>query len=247
MKIEEILAKSILSTSRVFDYALNPYIGCAHGCSYCYARFMKRFTGHKEKWGEFIDVKINAPELLVLEIKRKRIGRVWMSGISDPYQPIEERYELTRRCLEILVEHDWPITIQTKSPLVSRDLELLKKSKKIEVCFTITTVDERIRKIFESNAPSIEKRINALARLHSEGIRTQVMIAPLLPGAEELAKELKGKVDSVIIDRMNYHYGDWVYRKYKIEWAKKEEFFSKRGEELRMLFENEKIPCHLLF
>lgn len=247
MKIKEILAKNILSKSKVFDYTLNPYIGCEHGCSYCYARFMKRFTGHKEDWGEFVDVKINAPGLLDKEIKKKKAGRVWISGICDPYQPIEGKYELTRKCLEILLGHDWPVTIQTKSPLVLRDLGLLKKSKKIEVCFTITTADEKIRKIFEVGAPSVEKRLNALARLHSEGIRTQAMIAPILPGAEGLVNKLKGKVDYVIIDRMNYHYADWVYRKYRIEWARKEEFFIKKGEELRRLFEKEKIPCQLVF
>jgi DNA repair photolyase len=247
MKIKEILAKNILSRSKVYEYTLNPYIGCGHGCSYCYARFMKRFTDHKEDWGKFIDVKINAPELLDKEIKKKVAKRVWISGVCDPYQPIEGKYGLTRRCLEILIENDWPVTIQTKSPLVLRDLELLKRSNKIEVCLTITTIDEKIRRIFEPFAPSIEKRVNALARLHSEGIRTQVMIAPILPGAEGLVNELKGKVDSVIIDRMNYHYGDWVYRKYKIEWARKEEFFIKQGEELKRLFEREKIPCHLLF
>jgi DNA repair photolyase len=149
MKIKEILAKNILSKSKVYDYTLNPYIGCEHGCSYCYARFMKRFTGHKEDWGEFVDVKINAPELLDKEIKKKKTGRVWISGICDPYQPIEEKYELTRKFLEILLKHDWPVTIQTKSPLILRDIGLLKKLRKIEVCFTIATADEKIRKIFE--------------------------------------------------------------------------------------------------
>ncbi|NCO68642.1 MAG: radical SAM protein [Nitrospirae bacterium CG_4_10_14_0_8_um_filter_41_23] len=247
MKIKEILSKNILSRSKVFDYTLNPFIGCEHGCCYCYARFIKRFTGHDEDWGEFIDVKINAPELLSREIKRKRPGRVWISGICDPYQPIEERYELTRKCLEILIENDWPVTIQTKSPLVLRDLGLLKRSRKIEVCFTITTADEKIKKLFEFRAPSIEGRLNALARLYSEGIRTQAMIAPVLPGAEGLVRELKGKVGYVIIDRMNYHYADWVYRRYKIEWARKEEFFIQRGRAIKRLFEKKKIPCQLLF
>jgi DNA repair photolyase len=247
MKIQEILAKNILSKSKVYDYTLNPYIGCEHGCSYCYARFMKRFTGHKEDWGDFVDVKINAPELLDEEIKKKKVGRVWISGICDPYQPVEKKYELTRKCLEILLKHDWPVTIQTKSPLVLRDIGLLKKFRKIEVCFTIATADEKIRKIFEFGAPPVQGRFKALDRLHSEGIRTQVMIAPLLIGAEGLVNELKRKVDYVIIDKMNYHYADWVYRKYQIEWARKEEFFIKRGKELGRLFEKEKIPCQLLF
>lgn len=208
---------------------------------------MKRFTGHKEGWGRFIDVKINAPELLDKEIKKKEAKRVWVSGVCDPYQPIEEKYELTRKCLEILIENDWPVTIQTKSPLVLRDLGLLKRSNKIEVCFTITTADEKIKRIFEPLAPSIKKRVDALARLHLEGIRTQAMIAPLLPEARGLVNELRGKIDSVLIDRMNYHYGDWVYRRYKIEWARREEFFIKKGKELKELFEKEKIPCQLLF
>ncbi len=247
MKIREILVKSVLSRSKVFDYALNPYVGCQHGCTYCYARFMKRFTGHKEKWGEFVDVKINAPELLKKEIKRKRVGRVWISGVCDPYQPIERRYDLTGRCLKILLENNWPVTIQTKSPLVLRDLEILKKSMEVEVGFTITTADERIRRIFEPGAPPIKERIRALDRLHSEDIKTYAMIAPILPGSEGLVNGLKGVVDYVLIDRMNYHYADWVYRKYKMEWARKDEFFIQKGRELMALFEKEKIHCQLLF
>jgi len=247
MKIKEIRAKNILSKSKVFDYALNPYIGCQHDCSYCYARFMKRFTGHRENWGEFVDVKINAPELLIVEIKKKKVGRVWVSGICDPYQPIEEKYELTKKCLEILMKNDWPVTIQTKSPLVLRDLELLKKFKEIEAGFTITTADEEIRKIFEMRAPPIEERLKALAILHSEGIKTFAMIAPILPGTEGLVNKLKGKIDYAMIDKMNYHYADWVYRKHKMELARKEKFFIQKGKELSESFEKEKIPCQLLF
>lgn len=247
MKIKEILAKNILSKSKVYEYTLNPYIGCEHRCIYCYARFMKRFTGHQEAWGKFIDVKINAPELLIKEIKKKRPERVWVSGISDPYQPIEEKYELTKRCLEILIDNDWAVTIQTKSPLVLRDIELLKKSEKIEVCFTITTADENIKRYFEPFAPSIEKRINALEILHSEGITTHVMIAPILPEAKALVKELRERVDFVIIDRMNYHYADWVYREHKIEWALSEGFFLREAKELKRLLEKEGIPCEILF
>ena len=89
MKIKEITAKSILSKSQVSDYAVNPYVGCQHACVYCYAKFMKRFTGHREAWGEFVDVKINAPELLAREVAKKKVGRVWISGVCDPYQPLE--------------------------------------------------------------------------------------------------------------------------------------------------------------
>jgi len=251
MKIKEIQAKNILSKSKVYDWTINPYVGCQHGCIYCYAKFMKRFSGHKEDWGEFVDVKINAPELLNQEInphtksfgvgvKKKKKGRVWVSGVCDPYQPVEKKYELTKKCLEILQRNNWPVTIQTKSPLVLRDLELLKKFQKIEVGFTITTGDEEIRKIFEPRTAPINERIETLDKLHQEGIKTYAMIAPLLPKAESLVTKLKGKVDYVIIDKMNYHYADWVYKKYQLEKIQ-------NGNELANLFKKENIPCQVVF
>src|SRR3990170_3901369 len=108
MIVKEVRAKTILSKSKVSDYTINPYIGCEHGCTYCYARFMKRYTGHREPWGRFVDVKINAVSLLQGEIRRKRAGKVWISGVCDPYQPIEKEYELTKGCLEVLLRHGWP-------------------------------------------------------------------------------------------------------------------------------------------
>ena len=247
MKIREIHAKSILSKSKVSDYTINPYVGCEHSCTYCYARFIKRFSSHKEPWGEFVDVKINAGEILENEIKKNKIGRVWMSGVCDPYQPLEKSYKLTRKCLEILLKNNWPVTIQTKSPLVLRDIVLLKKFKRIEVGFTITTADEKIRRMFEPKVPSIEQRINALKKLHEAGIRTYVMIAPILTKAEKLTKQLVGKVDYVIIDRMNYHYADWVYRKYNLEYAMTDDFFNKTKKNLVKLFEKEGINCRVIF
>jgi len=247
MIVREIYVRSILSKSKIFDYVINPYIGCQHGCTYCYARFMKRFTGHRELWGEFVDVKINAPDLLLQQINKKPPGRVWISGVCDPYQPLERRYELTRKCLEILVRHDWPVTIQTKSALVLRDSKLLTGADKIEVGLTVTTADETVRQLFEPDAPSIRERIKALNELHLAGIRTYAMIAPMLPKPEELVAMLKGKADYVLIDRMNYHYGDWVYRKYKLESTLSDDFFSSKGMELASAFERQGIECRVLF
>jgi len=247
MIVKEIYAKSILSKSRVFDYTVNLYVGCEHGCTYCYARFMKRFTGHKEAWGEFVDVKINATNLLQREIKKKRVGRVWISGICDPYQPLEKKYKLTRRCLEILLKHGWPVTVQTKSPLVLRDMESLRKFNELEVGLTITTANENIRKIFEPNSPPIKERIETLGKLHSAGIKTFAMIAPMLPRAEGLVAQLSGKVDYMLIDKMNYHYADWVYRKNKLEYAMTNNFFARKKIELANAFKKERIPCQLLF
>ena len=247
MIVKEIEAKTILSKSQIYDYALNAYVGCQHGCVYCYAKFMKRFTGHREPWGAFVDVKINAAELLAREVKKKKKGRVWISGVCDAYQPLEKKYKLTRSCLEILVEQGWPITIQTKSPLVLRDIEILKRSADVEVAFTITTADEKVRRIFEPGAPPIVKRVEALGILHAEGIQTFVMIAPLLPHAEGLVDMLKGRVDHVLIDQYNYHYADWAYKKYGMQLALEEDFFLKKGEELRAAFEKAGIPCQKLY
>ncbi|MDH4268964.1 MAG: radical SAM protein [Dehalococcoidia bacterium] len=247
MVLREIYARSILVKSQVFDYVVNPYIGCQHSCVYCYARFMKRFTGHKEPWGEFVDVKINALALLKREIDKRPPGRVWVSGVCDPYQPLESKYELTRKCLEILVAYGWPITVQTKSPLVLRDIDLLRRSDKTEVGLSVTSADDGIRKLFEPGAPSIKERIEVLEELHLVGIRTFAMIAPMLPGADELADQLSGKVDYVLIDRMNYHYGDWVYKKYGLEHAISYDFFLSKGKELASAFTKQGIECRLLF
>jgi DNA repair photolyase len=247
MIVKELQAKTILSKSKVLDYTINPYVGCEHGCTYCYARFIKRFTGLGEDWGEFVNVKINAPILLQHEIVKKKIGRVWISGLGDPYQPLEKEYELTKRCLDILSRHGWPVTIQTKSPLVLRDMELLRKFSGLEVTFSIATANENIRRLFEPNSPSLKERIEALEKLHSEGVKTSAMIAPMLPEAEDLALQLKGVVDHVLIDRMNYHYADWVYKRYNLEHAMSEHFFAEKKKELASAFEREGIPCQLLF
>ena len=247
MIIREVNAKAILSKSKVSDYTINPYIGCEHGCTYCYARFMKRFAGHDEDWGEFVDVKINAAGLLRREVKKKQVGKVWISGVCDPYQPLEKKYELTKRCLEVLLKSGWHVTIQTKSPLVLRDLELLREFDEIEVGLTITTADENIRKIFEPKASSIKQRIETLEKLHSMGIKVFAMVAPVLPRADGLVGQLREKVDYVLIDKMNYHYADRIYKIHDLEYAMSPTFFNQMKVELSKSFKKEGIPCQLLF
>jgi DNA repair photolyase len=233
--VNEIQAKSILSKSKVYPYVINPYVGCQHGCSYCYARFMKRVTGHREPWGEFVDVKVNAPELLRRELQKKKRDRVWVSGVCDPYQPLEAHYKINRQCLEILAEQGWPVIIQTRSPLVLRDLDIIKGARDFEVGFSVTTADDTIRKIFEPHAPPIEERIAALDELHRAGVRTYTMVAPVLPGAEGLADLLKGKIDYLLIDRMNYHYADGLYRKYGLEDMLTDDYFYRIRQKLACL------------
>ena len=205
--VKKIKVKSVLTRSGIpgVDYCINPYVGCFHGCRYCYATFMKRFTGHTEAWGSFVDVKVNSPEVLQRQLQRKARGRVMISSVTDAYQPIEAKYKLTRKCLEVLLEHQFPVDILTKSPLVLRDLDLIKEFKDIEVGVTVTTNDEKIRKVFEPKAPSITARINTLKKLHNNGINTYVFIGPVLPmNPEALLEKINPHVDSIIIDRMNY-------------------------------------------
>jgi DNA repair photolyase len=247
MIVREVLAKTILSVSQVYDYVVNPYTGCQHACYYCYARFMKRFTGHKEPWGEFVDVKVNAPDLLRKEITRKKkSGRVWVSGVCDPYQPLESKYKLSRQCLEILKQHNWPVTVQTRSPLVLRDIDVLKDMNDLEVGLSITTADDKIRKLFEPGAPPIKARIKALAALHKEGVRTFAMVAPMLPGAEGLVPILAGNVDYIIVDRMNYHHADWVYKKHGLNEGLSDDFFYRTGREFVSKCEGLGIDCRVV-
>lgn len=243
MIIKEIHSKTILSASKIYPYVINPYVGCQHSCSYCYARFMKRFSGHSEPWGQFVDVKINAPALLRSEITRKKMDAVWISGVCDPYQPLEARYRLTRACLEILAEHGWPVAVQTRSPLVLRDVDILKAGRGFEVGMSITTADDQIRRLFEPAAPPIGGRIDALGELHRAGIRTFAMIAPLLPGAETLADLLVDRVDYVILDRMNYTHANWVYRKYGLEDKRSDEYFQRSEQTLTAAFTRLGIRC----
>lgn len=245
MYIKEIQSKTILSKSGIYPYVINPYVGCQHNCTYCYARFMKRFTGHREPWGQFVDVKVNAIELLQKEITRKKPDRVWVSGVCDPYQPLERKYQLTRGCLQILAEHQWPVTVQSRSPMVLRDIDILKTSRDFEVGMSIGTADDDMRYKFEPSAPPISERLRTLDELHQAGIRTFAMLAPLLPGCEDLPDLLAGKVDFVILDRMNYHHADWVYRKYGLEDKNTDEYFDLVQQSLRLAFEGHEIECQV--
>ena len=162
LKIGKIQCKTIMGKSGIgpVDYAINPYLGCSHGCVYCYARFMSRM-GHKgEEWGSFVDVKENAVERLKIEVVKKKKGLVLLSSVTDPYQPLEAKFKLTRGCLEVLLEYQYPVNILTKSSLVLRDLDLIKDFDSIEVGFTITSLDNDVSKIFEPETHPITDRLN---------------------------------------------------------------------------------------
>ncbi len=209
MNIREIRTGNALTKTRIpgYDWCLNPYVGCAHGCSYCYATFMKRFTRHTEPWGSFIDIKTNAPQALERQVKKIRTGSVIIGSVTDPYQPIEQTCTITRRCLEILSRTQLAVYIQTRSHIITRDIDILRAMPSVEAGFSITTDDDNIRRIFEPHAPSIQSRIDALKALHDAGIRTYVFVGPVLPcDPENLASLICNLTDSVLIDRLNYSF-----------------------------------------
>ena len=215
MKIKIIQCKSILGKSRLpeADYCINPYVGCLHGCVYCYSRFMRRFTSHTEKWGEFLDVKVNAPEILEKELlQNPKKGIVVLSSVTDPYQPVERKYKITRGILEILLKYDFPISILTKSDLVLRDIYLLKQFSDCEVGLTITTLNEKVARDFEPYSPSPQQRVRALGTLYKEAIRTYGFIGPILPGLTDLRTiftALQGKVNFIMAESLNMKCGNW--------------------------------------
>lgn len=250
LKITEVKAKSILNKSKIFDYCLNPYTGCQINCAYCYARlFMRRYSGHKEPWGEFVDVKINAPELLKKQLERAKKGTVWISSVCDPYQPLEVKYKLTRQCLQELLKKQFPVNIQTKSVLALRDLDLFQEFDEIEVGFTITTDDEKTAKLFESRAAPVEERLIALEKIHSKGVKTFAFIGPLLPGnPENLIDRLEGKADKVYIDKMNYlsTISGFYYRQ-NLKRATTDDFFRNYKERLMKELNKRKMKFEDLF
>lgn len=197
MKIieKEITTKSFLTKSNLpaSDYVINPYVGCPHACQYCYARFMKRFTGHTENWGEFIDIKrCNTP----IQTKRLHQKSVFISSVTDCYNPYEEKYRLTRNILEQLKETDCTITISTKSDLVLRDIDLLKQLKHGTVAMSINTLDDNFRRDMD-HASCISQRIAALKELHTNGVHTVLFLSPIFPHITDFRKIIEKTSDFV--------------------------------------------------
>lgn len=215
MTIKTIECKGVLTKSKLpeADYCINPYTGCMHSCVYCYARFMKRFTGHEEKWGTFVDVKINAPKVLEKELSRNpKRGAVLLGSVTDAYQPVERNYKITREILKVLLKYDFPVSILTKSDLVTRDIDILKQFNNCEVGLTITSLDADASKKIEPLGSTPQRRLDALKLLHDSGIKTYAFIGPVLPGITELRpifSKLKGNVDFLMAESLNTRCGNW--------------------------------------
>lgn len=196
MKAKEIKVSNYLSKSNLpgFDFVINPYIGCSHACLYCYASFMKRITNHSENWGSFIDIKLTDKELDLKKIQNKNI---FMSSVTDCYLPLEKDYLITRNILEELERVSCNLTISTKSSLILRDLDILKRFKNLTICISINTVDERFKNYMDK-ASSIKERINTLKVLHENNIHTVAFVSPIFPyitNIEDIVKATKYYVD----------------------------------------------------
>ncbi len=246
MDITEITARTILTKSRIpgVDYVINPYLGCGHGCRYCYAAFMRRYARHHAgaPWGTFVEVKINLPQVLAAELGRKKPrGRVLLSSVCDPYQPAELRFRLTRRALEILAEFAWGVDILTRSPLVTRDLDLLTARPEFSVGLSIPTDDDQVRRVLEPQAPPIPARIVTLQRLRQAGLSPWVFIAPMLPLNPARLHELIGPhVGNVMLDPLNYRSQvTAIYRRHGWDYALTDAYARETRAALMRLFQGQ--------
>ena len=178
--VRETVCKTILNRSGLSDYSLNCYTGCTHACVYCYARFMQRFHPHDKPWGAFVDVKVNAVEVLKRQLRRAEPGTVFVSSACDGWQPVEAEWRLTRRCCELLLEHGFQVHVLTKSALVLRDLDIFG-GRPASIGITLTTLDERLRELWEPEAASVQERLTVIKAARNAGLQTSVMFGPLLP------------------------------------------------------------------
>ena len=183
-------AREILNRANGFmseyDFTLNPYSGCTFGCSYCYAAFFSPDAEKRDTWGGWVHVKQNAPDLM----RKRRVGgldgkRIYLSTVTDPYQPIERQIELTRSILEVMSERHKPkLVVQTRSPDVTRDIDLFQKIEenggRVQVNMTVTTDDEDIRRTFEPSCPNNAVRLRAIAEVQAAGIQSCITMTPLL-------------------------------------------------------------------
>lgn len=206
IKTNDYLTKSNLPAS---DYVINPYVGCPHGCKYCYASFMKRFTGHQEAWGDFIDIKRCDKKINLKKISGKS---VFLSSVTDCYNEYEEKYAITRSILEQLVKSDCKLSISTKSKLILRDIDLLKQIKDVTVCMSVNTLDESFKDDMDK-ASSIKDRLDALKELHENRIYTVLFMSPIFPYItkwKEIIEISKDYVDEFWFENLNLR-GSYKY------------------------------------
>ncbi len=196
--VYESTAKSLLNKATGFinyyDFTLNPYRGCQYGCSYCYAAAFSPSPKMRQTWGEWVIIKQNATEILDKELAKwykknpDKHPSIYMSSVTDPYQPIESAEKLSRSLLEVMLKYQPTLVIQTRSPMITRDIDILRQFKRLRINLSIPTGSESVRKDFEPRSPSIKARLNAIGKLihhiisdDTHHIKFSVTVTPLLP------------------------------------------------------------------
>jgi len=252
---KDYLTKSNLPAS---DFVINPYVGCPHACKYCYARFMKRFTGHSEEWGHFIDVKECCKPINI----KKLVGKsVFMSSVTDCYNPYEKKYGVTKKILEQLVNVDCQVTISTKSNLILRDIDLLKKIPHLKVAISLNTLDETFRADMDKGS-TVSERLQMIQELFQAGIYTVLFMSPIFPYITECNQiidatkktvceywfenlNLRGSYKQVIFNYIDENYPELTHEYKKIYtqkdgtyWADLEIFLEKYCSELGLNYIN---------
>ena len=210
MQVAKVRAKNILSRSKIGSggYAINPYVGCPHGCIYCYAEFMRGVTGHEEAWGEFLDVKDFDTASLVKFAASHGGERVFMSSVTDCYNPYEARFGVTRKVLEAVAGSDINLQILTKSSLVTRDLDLLQTMPNVRVGVSLSVIDESLRRMLEPRASPVATRIAAIKKLRAAGVKTYIFVAPIFPQITpvfDIISRYGDAADEIWFDRLNLY------------------------------------------
>lgn len=214
---------------------------------------MKRYSGHKEEWGSFVDVKVNAAKVLEEQLIKAKKGDVYISSVCDAYQPIEKKYELTRKLLKLLLRRQFPVVIQTKSNLVLRDIDVIKQFDDAEVGITITTLDDNFAKKLEPKASLPSARIKALEKLNKAGIKTYVFVGPIMPFITDYRGiiEQTGFVDKYFFDKLNYFKSKWqklekaipsnLIPEYEKIFLGKSDYYAKVKREIRGLLKEKEV------
>lgn len=266
INIKEIQSKTILVKTKLpkNDYVINAYTGCMHSCKYCYANFIKKFTGHSEDWGSFTDIKIHAAHILAKEMKKAYPGRIMMSTVTDPYNPLERKYKITRKILEVLLPYNWPMHILTKSDLVVRDIDLLKQFKNLRVGFSFFNHSAEDVINFELGTSTPKNRIKALQELDKHNIRTYAFVAPLLPHISQIEPlfELLSQtnIGYAYFDKFNPKTGnredvmlDIIKKKYPSLWLnfwkdyKNPEYWYETAKHIKIMAKKYNIPATIFF
>ncbi len=248
MQYTEIFVKNALSRSKLqaTDYALNPYRGCEHQCVYCYSPYVLHIP--IEEWRKRVYVKVNLPTVLNKELKRKK-GFITIGTVTDAYQPAEQKYEITRKSLRVLLKHQARISILTKSSLILRDLDIIKNFQEAHIGVTITTLNDALRRKIEPNSDSVDSRLQVIDEFTGKAI-TYAFIGPIFPEItepylEDIVKEIRN-VDYVIFDRFRWKKG-MVLPQYLREIDLSDKYYHRMKEKVKKIVKKYNIKAYFEF